>query len=122
MIIKVLILMSAVSFLYYGLAFFTKSEMKDEFERYKLTKFRNFVGILQLLGGVGLLIGLAWKTALILSSGGLFLLMLIGFAVRVKMKDGFLDSMPSFVFAIINGYIFFATVGILTKPDLLLVF
>lgn len=82
-----------------------KSGMKEEFERYGLDKFRNVIGGLQLLGGAGLLVGLIWQPILIISSGGLALLMLIGFGVRIKMKDGFLPSLPSFIFMILNSYI-----------------
>jgi uncharacterized membrane protein YphA (DoxX/SURF4 family) len=107
MLLHILILISAVSFLFYGITFFTNSGMKEEFERYGLDKFRQFIGILQLLGGSGLLIGLAWPLVLIIASGGLSLLMMIGFGVRLKMKDGFWESMPSFIFMLLNGYIFF---------------
>ncbi len=113
MLVNTLTLISAFSFLYYGLTFFTSSSMKVEFDRYDLAKFRNLIGYLQLLGGVGLLVGLLWKPALILSSGGLSLLMLIGFGVRVKMKDRFLECLPSFIFMIINGYICLAVLGLL---------
>ncbi|MGY3054076.1 putative membrane protein YphA (DoxX/SURF4 family) [Pedobacter sp. UYEF25] len=112
MLLNFLTLVSAFSFLYYGLTFFTKSGMKEEFERYKLEKFRNLIGCLQLLGGFGLLIGLIWQPALSISSGGLATLMLIGFGVRIKMKDGFLESLPSFAFMIINGYICFTSIGL----------
>lgn len=115
MILIVLTLVSAFSFLFYGLTFFTNSGMKAEFERYDLDKFRNLVGYLQLMGGVGLIIGLFWEPALWISSSGLCLLMLIGFGVRIKMKDGFLESLPSFLFMIINGYLFFASIGLLPK-------
>jgi hypothetical protein len=80
--------------------------MKEEFERYRLDQFRKLIGSLQLLGGLGLLVGFAWHLALIIASGGLSLLMLIGFGVRLKMKDGFLESVPSFIFMLLNGYIF----------------
>ena len=79
--------------------------MKEEFERYELAKFRNLVGLLQLFGGIGLLVGIVWNTALIIASGGLSLLMLMGFGVRLKMKDSLLESLPSFIFMLINGYI-----------------
>lgn len=82
--------------------------MKEEFERYGLDKFRGLIGVLQLLGGSGLLLGLVWHLILVIASGGLALLMLIGFLVRVKMKDGFLQSMPSFIFMLVNAYICFS--------------
>lgn len=79
--------------------------MKKEFERYGLDKFRKMTGLLQLLGGCGLLVGLACQQILIISSGGLALLMFIGFGIRVKMKDGFLMSLPSFGFMVVNSWI-----------------
>ena len=85
--------------------------MKEEFERYDFAKFRSLIGVLQLLGGIGLLIGMIWNPILIVSAAGLSLLMLIGFGVRIKMKDGLLESLPSFIFMLINGYIFFAAFG-----------
>ena len=111
MLLKILTVISALSFIYYGLTFFTNSKMKEEFERYNLAKFRSLIGFLQLLGGLGLLIGMLWNPILIVSAGGLALLMLIGFGVRIKMKDGLLDSLPSFIFMLINGYIFFVSMS-----------
>jgi len=42
---------------------------------------------------------------LLLASTGLFLLMLAGFVVRLKIKDNFIKSSPSFTFAILNLFI-----------------
>ncbi|MFP5082061.1 DoxX family protein [Pedobacter sp. JCM 36344] len=109
MLVNILIVVSGVAFLFYGSSFFLNSGMKEEFERYGLDKFRGLVGVLQLLGGLGLLLGLVWNPILVIASGGLALLMLIGFVIRVKMKDSFLQSMPSFIFMLVNGYICFCT-------------
>jgi len=108
-----LIVISSISFLYYGSAIFINSSIKKEFERYGLKKFRNLVGCLQLLGGVGLLVGLLFQPILIISSGGIALLMLFGFGVRIKMKDGFLLTLPSFIFMILNLYIFIQSMVLL---------
>lgn len=107
MVLNILIIISAVSFLFYGITFFTNSGMKEEFDRYGLARFRKLVGSLQLLGGSGLLIGFASQPVLIFASGGLALLMMAGFGVRIKMKDGFWASMPSFLFMLLNAYICF---------------
>jgi ABC-type sugar transport system permease subunit len=107
MLLNILIVISAVAFLFYGFSFFLNSGMKEEFERYGLDKFRKLIGYLQLLGGTGLLLGLVWQPILAIASGGLSLLMMIGFGVRLKMKDGFWESIPSFVFMLLNGYICF---------------
>jgi uncharacterized membrane protein YphA (DoxX/SURF4 family) len=111
MLLNILTIISALSFLYYGFSFFLNSGMKEEFERYGLDQFRKLIGCLQLLGGTGLLVGLVWRPASIIASGGLALLMLIGFGVRIKMKDGFLPSLPSFIFMVLNGYICFAALS-----------
>ena len=87
--------------------------MKTEFERYGLLRFRKLVGYLQLLGGFGLLLGLMFQPILIISSGGLALLMLLGFGVRLKMKDGFLLSLPSLIFMALNLYICIESTGVL---------
>ena len=80
--------------------------MEKEFTRYKLERYRKTVGILELLGATGLALGLKWNSILILSSGGLGLLMLFGFVVRIKIKDGILPSLPSFIYMIFCFYIF----------------
>ena len=107
-----LTIISSFSFLYYGASFFLKDGMKEEFERYDLTKYRILIGLLQLLGGLGLLVGLIWRPILITSSGGLALLMLIGFSIRLIMKDGFFLSLPSFILMIINLYICLVAIGL----------
>ncbi|RAJ37398.1 DoxX family protein [Pedobacter cryoconitis] len=106
MLLIILTFISSLSFLYYGVIFFLNAGMTNEFERYGLREFRNLVGGLQLLGGIGLLVGFVWHPIAIISAGGLALLMLIGFGVRIKMKDGFLLSLPSFIFFVLNGVIF----------------
>ena len=108
-----LIIISSISFLYYGSAIFFNSSVRKEFERFGLRKFTNLVGSLQLLGGVGLLVGLLFQPILIISSGGIALLMLFGLGVRIKMKDGFLLTLPSFIFMILNLYIFIQSIVLL---------
>ena len=107
-IISYLTLFSAVSFLLFGGTCFVMSQMKSEFKRYGLAKFRKFVGVLQLLGGVGLLISLFYQPILQpIAALGLSVLMLLGFLVRLKMRDSFVQAFPSFFYAILNGYIFY---------------
>lgn len=102
----ILILFSGVSFIVYGIMFFISVEMKEEFKRFGLENFAKLTGVLELLGGVGMLVGLKISTVLLISSGGLALLMLLGFGVRIKMKDGFWLSFPSLFFMLINSYLF----------------
>jgi uncharacterized membrane protein YphA (DoxX/SURF4 family) len=108
-----LVLISSISFLYYGTATIFNKAMQVEFERYGLNKFRALTGYLQLLGGIGLLVGLKIAPILSISSAGLSLLMLMGFVVRVKIKDSVLLSAPSFLFMLLNAYIFWASIKVL---------
>ncbi len=81
--------------------------MKNEFIRFGLEKRRNVTGILQILGGLGLIIGYFYFPILIaITSICLALLMLLGFGVRIKIKDPILASMPSLLYAILNLYLF----------------
>jgi hypothetical protein len=60
-------------------------------------------GFLQLLGAIGLLIGLYFSPILLLlASMGLGILMIAGFIVRLKINDNFIQSSPSFLFAVLN--------------------
>jgi hypothetical protein len=80
--------------------------MKKEFERYGLKKFQKLTGTLEILGALGLLVGVKFKILAMISSGGLSLLMLLGFGVRIKIKDSLLQSFPAFFFMLLNFYIF----------------
>jgi hypothetical protein len=80
--------------------------MKLEFNRFKLTELqRKITGLSQILGGFLLLLGFASPLIGAIASGGLTLLMLLGFIVRIKIKDSVLLSLPSFFFMILNGYL-----------------
>ena len=81
--------------------------MKTEFERFKLKEFGLFVIVLEILGALGLLVGLLFKPILLLSSGGLALLMLIGLITRIKLNDSFSVTLPAIFFACLNAAIFY---------------
>ncbi len=101
-----LIVFSSLSFFVYGAAAFTSSYMKNEFKRYGLNRFRILVALLEILGALGLLLGLKWKILLVISSGGLGVLMLLGFLVRLKIRDGLWLSLPSFLYMTMCFYLF----------------
>ncbi len=84
--------------------------MKTEFKRYKLASYRNLVGFLQILGSLGLVIGVFYSPVLVsFAAAGLCILMLLGFSVRLRIKDSILQSAPSLIYAFINGYIVYIT-------------
>ena len=92
--------------MYFGFNCFYSKFIISEFDRYDLPKFRKLTGFLQLIGAVGLLVGLYLSPIiLLLASTGLFLLMISGFVVRMKIKDNFIKSSPSFGFAALNLFI-----------------
>ena len=105
-LVRGLTLLSGTAFLIYGVLCFNSKFMVDDFHRFGIERMRVLTGVLEVLGGAGLLIGLAWLPGLRLASGGLTLLMLIAFAIRVHVRDSVALSLPSFLFMLLNLYIF----------------
>ncbi|MFD0862051.1 DoxX family protein [Sungkyunkwania multivorans] len=104
--LSIISIFTAVSFIYFGISCLTTHYMKSEFIRYGLAKQRVLTGSLQLIGATGILIGV-WGSPFLafFSSCGLFLLMLAGYSVRLKIKDSFLRSLPALIFAILCIYL-----------------
>ena len=105
--LNILIVISSVSFLLYGISYFTTTNMKIEFKRFGLEKFGALTAILEILGALGLLLGMSFQPILLISSGGLTILMLLGVMVRIKMKDSLLVSTPATIYMLLNACIFF---------------
>ena len=97
---------SGTAFIGYGFSIFFSGKMKKEFDRFKLQKYLSIVGILEILGGFGLLIGLYYAPLLIFSSLGLALLMLLGVITRIRIKDKLKALIPAAFFLLLNTYIF----------------
>ena len=98
-------ILSAIAFLGYGAACLGTQHMVAEFERFGLGRFRLFVGALEFLGGLGLLLGHLYFPLLLVSSGGLTLLMLLGVWTRIRVGDSLLESLPAFLFFLLNGFV-----------------
>lgn len=82
-----------------------------EFERYRLATFRKLTGYLQLLGALGLLIGLYAPAIGLAAASGLSLQMLLGVGVRIKIKDSLLQALPASSFMLLNAYLAFVFIG-----------
>ncbi|MGB3143525.1 MAG: DoxX family protein [Maribacter sp.] len=108
---KGLIIFSGISFLFFGISCLFSQFMILEFKRYGLGNFRILVGCLQLLGALGLLLGLYFKNWAIMASLGLSILMALGFLVRLKIKDPVWVSVPSLFYSIINLVLFICLVS-----------
>ncbi len=66
-----LVIFSGISFVTYGALLFISPVMQNEFKRFELERFTKLIGLLELLGGVGLLVGLKYQFILLIASGGL---------------------------------------------------
>ena len=79
--------------------------MVREFQRFGVARFRVLTGILEILGGLGVLIGLWFWPLGLVSSCGLFVLMAMGFIVRIRIRDRVLQCLPALFFCLLNGLI-----------------
>jgi hypothetical protein len=98
---------SSLSFIAYAVSYFVSPHMKSEFERFNLEHLGLLIIILEILGALGLIVGLVFQPILLISSGGLSLLMLLGLITRIKSNDSFLISLPAIFYMLLNGYIFY---------------
>ena len=105
----ILILISCISFIVYGIAYFTSLHMKNEFRRFGLEKLGLLTAILELTGALGLIVGLMLNSILLISSGGLAILMFLGVVVRLKNRDSFWATSPALFYMLLNSYIFYKT-------------
>jgi uncharacterized membrane protein YphA (DoxX/SURF4 family) len=107
----ILVVFTGLAFVAYGVGCLTSAKMKRDFKRFGLERFSVLTGVLEILGGVGLLVGLFAPAIFLLSSGGLAVLMLLGLIFRIRVGDGFVAAFPAAVFLLINGYLFLRFVG-----------
>jgi uncharacterized membrane protein YphA (DoxX/SURF4 family) len=97
--------LSAILFLAYGLNCFVSDKMIAEFERYRLPSLRVLTGVLQILGGAGLLVGHWSWPVLLLSSGGLALMMFLAVLTRYKIRDSIVEALPATSLCLLNAYV-----------------
>jgi hypothetical protein len=102
----ILTYLSAIAFIIYGSLILLTGHMRSEFERYGMTRFRLLTGILELLGGIGLLVGLYYNPLYLLSSLGLSTLMLMGTITRMRVQDKVLEILPAILLMLINLFLF----------------
>ena len=94
---KYLIITSSIVFITYGLLCLLSDHMVEEFKRYGLSKFRTLTGALEVLGGLGMFVGLFFKPLLLFSAGGLTILMLLGVITRIRVSDPLIETLPAFI-------------------------
>jgi uncharacterized membrane protein YphA (DoxX/SURF4 family) len=86
-ILVALSLVSGLSFLYYGFKVLFRPELRGEFERYGMPAVRQFVGIVEVLGGTAVMIGLAFAPLGAFAAAGLTTMMILGLIVRFRLND-----------------------------------
>jgi hypothetical protein len=111
-ILTICIFVSSISFLIYGVSYFAGTNMKKEFKRFGLEKLGLLVIVLEIIGALGLLLGFYSDILLLISSGGLGLLMFLGVAVRARLKDSLWITIPALFYMFLNFYIFYIAVKI----------
>ncbi len=103
MILVVLALVSGLSFLHYGREVLSETRLEEEFSRYGLSDVRRLVGVLEVLGGVGVIAGLFVAPLGALAALGLAVLMLLGVVVRIRLRDAPRLMVPAALLCVLNA-------------------
>ena len=104
------VLISSLSFFAYAFSYFKAPHMKEEFKRFGLEKMGLTIILLEIIGALGLLVGLTFNFMLIVSSLGLALLMLAGVIVRLKVNDSFWITLTALFYMVLNACIFWISI------------
>lgn len=100
-----LALISASSFAVYGYKTLFGVAPRREFERYGMPSVRKFVGWAQLLGAVGVLLGLVYAPLGAWAAAGLSLMMALGVILRLRLRDAPRLMAPAASLGIANGFL-----------------
>ncbi len=103
MTVVVLALASGVAFLFYGVRVLREPHLEAEFHRYGIPDARHLVGVLEILGGVGVIAGLLLPALGAAAAAGLTTLMILGLAIRIRLRDTPRQMMPAAVLAVLNA-------------------
>jgi len=106
-----ILLFSAISFIFYGITSFFSKRMLSEYARWGYKNQRILLGCLQLLGGVGLIVGIVNSTLLIIASFLLTFMMITAVFVRIKIKDNIVQMFPAIFYTVLNFIILYNSVA-----------
>ena len=102
-VLVVCALASGLSFLYYGFRVVLRPELRGEFERYGMPAVRQFVGLMEVLGGTAVMLGLAFAPLGAFAAAGLTAMMILGLSVRVRIRDAPRLMVPAAVLGALNA-------------------
>ena len=85
--------------------------MLSEYARWGYKNQRILLGCLQLLGGVGLILGIVNSTLLIIASFLLTFMMITAVFVRIKIKDNIVQMFPAIFYTVLNFIILYNSVA-----------
>ena len=101
-----LLYFSAISFIVYGINSFFSRRMISEYQRWGFGNQRIILCCCQLLGGLGLLVGLSIPILLTVASFLLMCMMPVAVFVRLRIRDRFLKMVPALLYVILTLIIF----------------
>jgi len=103
----IILVFSALSFIFYGITSFFSKRMVSEYARWGYSNQRILLGCMQLLGGIGLLVGLTNSVLLSVASFLLTFMMITAVLVRIKIKDSLINMFPAVFYTVLNFIILY---------------
>ena len=108
--LTLVIIFTGISFIIYGYSSFISRRMKSEYARWGYNNQRKIVGSLQLLGGIGLILGLQINVLLITTSFCFIMMMTMAIFIRVKIRDNITDILPAITYLFLSILIFYNSI------------
>lgn len=102
---------SIVVFFFYGWFCLASDRLVGEFERYKLPRLRRLTGVLEIAGAFGLMASYLYPPLVAITSGCLALMMLLGIATRVRIRDSWVAMLPAATLMVMNLYVLMVASG-----------
>ena len=110
-ITQTILFFSAISFIIYGINSFFSKRMILEYERWGFKNQRILLGCCQLLGGLGLLVGLKVPLMLSVASFLLLCMMVTAVFVRIRTKERIVQILPALLYVVLTFIIFYNSVA-----------
>ena len=110
-ITQTILFFSAISFIIYGINSFFSKRMVLEYERWGFKNQRILLGCFQLLGGLGLLVGLKVPLMLSVASFLLLCMMVTAVFVRIRTKERIVQMLPALLYVVLTFIIFYNSVA-----------